>query len=91
MEEIIASSDIVINFPAESDFDNSIASHETFISSNYLGVFNILELVRKYDKRFHQVSTDEVYGSLPLHSLEQIDEKYCYKSSESIFSDQSSS
>ena len=55
MEEVISTSDTVINFAAESHVDNSIASPEEFLKSNYMGVFNILELVRKYDKRFHQV------------------------------------
>ena len=78
MEELIASSDAIINFAAESHVDNSISSPEEFLKSNYMGVFNILELVRKYDKRFHQVSTDEVYGSLPLDSHNCFDEKSCY-------------
>jgi dTDP-glucose 4,6-dehydratase len=78
MEELIASSDTIINFAAESHVDNSIASPEEFLKSNYMGVFNILELVRKYDKRFHQVSTDEVYGSLPLDSHDCFDENSCY-------------
>ena len=75
---LIASSDTVINFAAESHVDNSIASPEEFLKSNYMGVFNILELVRKYDKRFHQVSTDEVYGSLSLNSSDPFDENSCY-------------
>ena len=78
MEEIISTSDTVINFAAESHVDNSIASPEEFLKTNYMGVFNILELVRKYDKRFHQVSTDEVYGSLPLNSPDRFDENSCY-------------
>ena len=78
MEELVASSDTIINFAAESHVDNSIASPEEFLKSNYMGVFNILEQVRKYDKRFHQVSTDEVYGSLPLDSHDRFDENSCY-------------
>ena len=78
MEELISNSDTVINFAAESHVDNSITSPLKFIESNYMGVFNLLELVRKYDKRFHQVSTDEVYGSLPLHSPDRFDENSCY-------------
>lgn len=78
LEEIIASSDSIVNFAAESHVDNSISSPEEFIKSNYVGVFNLLELVRKYDKRFHQVSTDEVYGSLPLNSPDRFNENSCY-------------
>ncbi|MCL4341709.1 MAG: dTDP-glucose 4,6-dehydratase [Candidatus Thermoplasmatota archaeon] len=78
MEEIISTVDTVINFAAESHVDNSIDSPEEFLKSNYMGVFNILELVRKYDKRFHQVSTDEVYGSLSFNSPDRFDETSCY-------------
>ena len=78
MEELVASSDTIINFAAESHVGNSITSPEEFLKSNYMGVFNLLELVKKYDKRFHQVSTDEVYGSLPLNSHARFDEKSCY-------------
>lgn len=78
MEELIASSDAVINFAAESHVDNSIFSPREFMMSNYIGVFNILELVRKYDKRLHQVSTDEVYGSLAIDSKDRFNEKSCY-------------
>jgi dTDP-glucose 4,6-dehydratase len=59
--------DLVINFAAESHVDRSISSPNEFIDSNYIGVFNLLEQVRKHPSiRFHQVSTDEVYGDLPL-------------------------
>lgn len=78
MNDLISSSDIIINFAAESHVDSSIASPEAFLKSNYMGVFSILELVRKYDKRFHQISTDEVYGSLPLNTANLFNENSCY-------------
>lgn len=58
--------DTIINFAAESHVDNSIKSPGIFIESNINGVFNILEIVRETKVRFHQISTDEVYGDLPL-------------------------
>ncbi|MEM3192374.1 MAG: dTDP-glucose 4,6-dehydratase [Candidatus Parvarchaeota archaeon] len=70
--------DTVINFAAETHVDNSIADPSVFIKSNYEGVFNLLEATRKYNLRFHQVSTDEVYGSLPLNSKERFNENSCY-------------
>ncbi|MEM3844679.1 MAG: dTDP-glucose 4,6-dehydratase [Candidatus Parvarchaeota archaeon] len=70
--------DTVINFAAETHVDNSIADPSAFIKSNYEGVFNLLEATRKYNLRFHQVSTDEVYGSLPLNSKERFNENSCY-------------
>lgn len=56
--------DTIIHFAAESHNDNSLSNPEIFIQSNIQGTFNLLELVRKYDLRFHYVSTDEVYGDL---------------------------
>ena len=86
MEEPIASSYTVINFADQSHFDNSICSPEKFLKSNYMGVFNILELVRKYVKRSHQVATDKVYGSLILYSRDKLVENSCYNPRNSYFS-----
>ncbi|MEI6579297.1 MAG: dTDP-glucose 4,6-dehydratase [Eubacteriales bacterium] len=59
--------DIVVNFAAESHVDRSIESPEIFLTTNILGTGVLLDASRKYNvKRFHQVSTDEVYGDLPL-------------------------
>ena len=56
--------DVVVNFAAESHVDRSITDPSEFVKSNIFGVYNLLEMARKKDFRFHQVSTDEVYGSL---------------------------
>ena len=59
--------DVVINFAAESHVDRSIENPKIFLESNIIGVQVLMDACRKYDvKRFHQVSTDEVYGDLPL-------------------------
>lgn len=59
--------DIVINFAAESHVDNSILNPQISTITNILGTQVLLDACRKYNiKRFHQVSTDEVYGELPL-------------------------
>ncbi|ACB08663.1 dTDP-glucose 4,6-dehydratase [Thermotoga sp. RQ2] len=59
--------DVVINFAAESHVDRSIESPDIFLKTNILGTQVLLDASRKYNvKRFHQVSTDEVYGDLPL-------------------------
>lgn len=59
--------DIVINFAAESHVDNSIKNPEIFIDTNVKGTLVLLDACKKYGiKRYHQVSTDEVYGDLPL-------------------------
>ena len=59
--------DIVVNFAAESHVDRSIADPGLFLRTNILGTQVLMDASRKYDvKRYHQVSTDEVYGDLPL-------------------------
>lgn len=59
--------DIVVNFAAESHVDRSIENPSVFLNTNIIGTQILLDACRKYDvKRFHQVSTDEVYGDLPL-------------------------
>ena len=59
--------DIVVNFAAESHVDRSIESPEVFLRTNILGTQVLMDACRKYGiKRYHQVSTDEVYGDLPL-------------------------
>jgi len=59
--------DIVVNFAAESHVDNSIKNPGVFLTTNILGTQVLMDASRKYNvKRYHQVSTDEVYGDLPL-------------------------
>lgn len=59
--------DIVINFAAESHVDNSIKNPSIFLTTNIIGTSVLMDACRKYGiKRYHQVSTDEVYGDLPL-------------------------
>lgn len=59
--------DIVVNFAAESHVDRSIENPEIFLKTNILGTQVLMDACRKYGiKRYHQVSTDEVYGDLPL-------------------------
>ncbi len=59
--------DIVVNFAAESHVDRSIENPEIFLQTNIMGTQVLMDACRKYGiKRYHQVSTDEVYGDLPL-------------------------
>ncbi len=59
--------DVVVNFAAESHVDRSISDPELFLRTNVIGTSVLLDACRKYGiARFHQVSTDEVYGDLPL-------------------------
>lgn len=56
----------VVHFAVESHNDNSLEDPSPFIQTNLIGTFTLLESCRKYDVRFHHVSTDEVYRDLPL-------------------------
>lgn len=60
--------DIIINCAAESHVDRSINNPSKFLESNIFGTFNLLEIIRKVNKKiiFYQISTDEVFGSLKL-------------------------
>lgn len=61
--------DVVVNFAAESHVDRSILEPELFLKTNVIGTGVLIDACRKYGiKRYHQVSTDEVYGDLPLDS-----------------------
>ncbi len=75
--------DYIVNFAAESHVDRSIKDPEIFIKTNVLGTQVLLDLSLKYGiKRFHQVSTDEVYGDLPIDQPElKFDENYDLKPS----------
>ncbi|BAL83426.1 putative dTDP-glucose 4,6-dehydratase [Selenomonas ruminantium subsp. lactilytica TAM6421] len=59
--------DVIVNFAAESHVDRSIENPEIFLQTNVIGTSVLLDACRKYGiQRYHQVSTDEVYGDLPL-------------------------
>lgn len=65
--------DIVVNFAAESHVDRSIEEPEIFLQTNIMGTQVLVEAARKYGvERFHQVSTDEVYGDLPVEEKEML-------------------
>lgn len=72
--------DVIVNFAAETHVDRSILGPTEFIRTNVLGTQTLLEAARKFgNKRFHHVSTDEVYGSIPLESDEKWTEESPYK------------
>ncbi|PRZ42396.1 dTDP-glucose 4,6-dehydratase [Antricoccus suffuscus] len=78
MDKLIAGTDIVVHFAAESHVDNSLDDPSPFIKSNILGTFAILEAVRKHEKRLHHISTDEVFGDLELDSPDKFREDTPY-------------
>ena len=66
--------DCIVHFAAESHVDRSIVSPRIFLETNILGTHTLLEAARIYKKRFHHISTDEVYGTLDLESSEKFSE-----------------
>jgi dTDP-glucose 4,6-dehydratase len=63
---VVKGCDAVVNFAAESHVDRSIESPDAFIQTNIVGTEVLLDACVKHNKRFHHISTDEVFGSLPL-------------------------
>lgn len=78
VDSLASRSDAIVHFAAESHNDNSLQDPSPFVYTNILGTYQLIEAARKYGLRFHHVSTDEVYGDLPLHEdlLEGMPEKF---------------
>lgn len=81
IDNLISENDIVVHFAAESHNDNSLNDPSPFINTNIIGTFNILEAVRKHDKRLHHISTDEVFGDLELDDPNRFTEETPYNPS----------
>lgn len=82
LEKVITNDhDLIIHFAAESFNDRSLTDTESFVQTNVLGTHHLLELARKYQLRFHQISTDEVYGDFPIESKEKFTEETQYQPS----------
>jgi len=68
VDSLVATSDAVVHFAAETHVDNSLSDPTPFLYSNVVGTFSVLEAVRRHRVRLHHISTDEVYGDLPLET-----------------------
>lgn len=83
--KLVAESDAVVHFAAETHVDNALADPEPFVRSNVIGTFTVLEAVRHASAsqavRLHHVSTDEVYGDLPLDEPSRFTESTPYNPS----------
>ena len=62
IDSLVKDTDVVVNFAAESHVDRSIANPKPFLQTNIFGTYSILEAIRKHDKKFIHISTDEIYG-----------------------------
>lgn len=75
VDGLVQKADAIVHFAAESHNDNSLNDPSPFMQTNLIGTFTLIEAARRYDVRFHHVSTDEVYGDLPLDSASH-DERF---------------
>jgi dTDP-glucose 4,6-dehydratase len=66
VDRLVAESDLVVHFAAETHNDNSLVDPSPFLKSNVIGTYTLLEAVRRHGVRLHHISTDEVYGDLEL-------------------------
>ena len=81
VDDLVKSCDTVVHFAAESHVDRSIQGPSAFVETNIKGTFVLLEAARTYNKRFHHISTDEVFGALPLGTKDKFNEHTPYQPS----------
>jgi len=81
VERLVAGTDLVVHFAAESHNDNSLHSPEGFVTTNVNGTFNLIQAAVKHGVRFHHVSTDEVFGDLALDDPAKFTEQTPYRPS----------
>ncbi len=81
LDKLVPGHDAIVHYAAESHNDNSIANPEPFLKTNIEGTYCLLEVCRKYDVRYHHVSTDEVYGDLALDDPNRFTEETPYNPS----------
>jgi dTDP-glucose 4,6-dehydratase len=81
VDRLVAEHDAVVHFAAESHVDNSLHDPDPFINTNIIGTYRILEAVRRHDRYLHHISTDEVFGDLPLDAVDKFTEETAYNPS----------
>lgn len=91
LDKIVPGVDAIVHFAAESHNDNSIADPEPFVRTNVYGTYQLLQAARKYEVRFHHISTDEVYGDLALDDPARFTEETPYHPSSPYSSTKASS
>jgi dTDP-glucose 4,6-dehydratase len=81
VSSLVAKTDLVVNFAAESHNDNSLRNPWPFVHTNIVGTYTLLEAVRRHGKRYHHISTDEVFGDLAIEDTRKFDENTPYNPS----------
>lgn len=91
LDRLVPQNDAIVHYAAESHNDNSIDDPEPFLRTNVEGTFTLLQAARKYDVRYHHISTDEVYGDLALDDPKKFTEETPYNPSSPYSSTKASS
>lgn len=91
VDRLVSKVDLVINFAAESHNDNSLVSPLPFIETNVLGTYELIHACVKHNVRYHHISTDEVFGDLPLDGDSRFTEETPYNPSSPYSSSKASS
>ncbi|MFD5276402.1 dTDP-glucose 4,6-dehydratase [Pseudarthrobacter sp. NPDC058362] len=81
VDRLVAKADVVVHYAAESHNDNSLQDPRPFLNTNIIGTYTLIEAARRYGKRFHHISTDEVYGDLELNAPDRFTELTPYNPS----------
>jgi dTDP-glucose 4,6-dehydratase len=81
VDGLVAEADAVVHFAAESHNDNSLSDPTPFIQTNLVGTYTLLQAVRRHQRRYHHISTDEVYGDLALDDPARFSEETPYNPS----------
>ncbi|SPD85091.1 dTDP-glucose 4,6-dehydratase [Micropruina glycogenica] len=81
VNDLVADHDVTVHFAAESHNDNSLNDPSPFIQTNLVGTYELLQAVRRHDKRYHHISTDEVYSDLELDDPAKFTENTPYNPS----------
>jgi dTDP-glucose 4,6-dehydratase len=81
VDRLFADVDAVVHYAAESHNDNSLQNPRPFLDTNIIGTYTLLEAARNHDRRFHHISTDEVYGDLELDDPARFTESTPYNPS----------
>jgi len=81
VDSLFAGVDAVVHYAAESHNDNSLHDPRPFLDTNIIGTYTLLEAARRHERRFHHISTDEVYGDLELDDPQRFTESTPYNPS----------
>ncbi|WP_344310927.1 dTDP-glucose 4,6-dehydratase [Brevibacterium samyangense] len=81
VNELVPRVDAIVHYAAESHNDNSLSDPRPFLDTNIIGTYTLIEAARRHEKRFHHISTDEVYGDLELDDPNRFTEATPYNPS----------